>query len=219
VVEARGIDEPACFVVDRGQVQRFAKGVFDRRLSWFDSWLRNILPQWLQEFVVCFAGTLPNASTYPLGTMDQCMQSQSAATNGFKTYIELPNGAPLQALADPTAAFPSELNVSRRSTQGQPGALPLHEFLPGASSVVSTMRGTPGANPAWSSLHVVVIGHTHHARISVDDSNPGAPLLLMDCGAWIENYASSDGTAGPNCQLGVVAGNDLRIYQLDRLTS
>ena len=39
----------------------------------------------------------------------------------------------------------------------------------------------------------------------------------MDCGAWIERYEDHKGHVGPNCQVGVIAGNDLRIYQLDPL--
>ena len=181
--------------------------------DWFDTWLHDILPDWLQEFVVLMAGRLPQAEKYPLGKMQQCMTAQSAAAGGFKDWIELPEGATLGGLAAVAPAFPDELNVARASRPPPEG---LHPFLPHAARVLDTMRQQPDAGKAWSSARVVVVGHTHHARISVDDSDPARPVVLMDCGAWIESYKSADGTAGPNCQLGVIAGNDLRIYQLDR---
>jgi len=66
---------------------------------------------------------------------------------------------------------------------------------------------------------VYVIGHTHHARLLVDHL-PGERLLVtMDCGGWIENCTVYNDKAkhsliAPSAQLGVQAGNDLRIYQL-----
>ena len=60
-------------------------------------------------------------------------------------------------------------------------------------------------------LTVLVIGHTHQARLVVDHT---ANLVLMDCGAWIESYQVDHGPKHPNRQLGAVCGADLRIYQL-----
>jgi UDP-2,3-diacylglucosamine pyrophosphatase LpxH len=65
-------------------------------------------------------------------------------------------------------------------------------------------------------LRTIVIGHSHHARICIY-SERGAPdkrLVLADCGAWIE-YARLRNTIVPSCQIGVLCGGDMRIYQLD----
>jgi hypothetical protein len=67
-----------------------------------------------------------------------------------------------------------------------------------------------------SDHRIYVIGHTHHARILVD-ALPRGPLVLMDCGGWIEQctIANPGGTHhAPAAQVGVQCGNDLRIYQL-----
>ncbi len=67
-----------------------------------------------------------------------------------------------------------------------------------------------------SDHRIYVIGHTHHARILVD-MLPSGPLVLMDCGGWIEQCTISNSTGthhAPSAQLGVQCGNDLRIYQL-----
>ncbi len=67
---------------------------------------------------------------------------------------------------------------------------------------------------------VQVIGHTHHARILVDRlPQNGKPHVLLDCGGWIEQCTVRDTSAGgaavvPSAQVGVQAGNDVRIYQL-----
>jgi UDP-2,3-diacylglucosamine pyrophosphatase LpxH len=67
---------------------------------------------------------------------------------------------------------------------------------------------------------VVVIGHTHHARLLVDEHPVhGGPLVTMDCGAWNERCTvlAADAAAAdvaPSAQVGVQCGNDLRIYQI-----
>ena len=66
---------------------------------------------------------------------------------------------------------------------------------------------------------VYIIGHTHHARLLVDQLPGGRPLVTMDCGGWIEDCTIyDDKTKGihraPSAQVGVQCGNDLRIYQL-----
>jgi len=75
------------------------------------------------------------------------------------------------------------------------------------------------ADPA-AARRVYVFGHTHRARLLVDE-HPllGGPLVSMDCGAWVENCRLSDERSGasyaaPSAQIGVQCGNDLRIYQL-----
>ena len=67
----------------------------------------------------------------------------------------------------------------------------------------------------WN-LRFMVIGHTHKARIVVDETDdPPGFFALIDCGAWIENYQSEDGEPIPNAQIGVIYKNDVRIYQLE----
>ena len=65
-------------------------------------------------------------------------------------------------------------------------------------------------------VRVVVIGHTHQARIVRGTRPDGTPFVLMDCGAWVGTSFLSDDLDAPiaNGQIGVKVGDDLRIYQL-----
>jgi UDP-2,3-diacylglucosamine pyrophosphatase LpxH len=64
-----------------------------------------------------------------------------------------------------------------------------------------------------------VIGHTHHARLLVDETPFGKPLVIMDCGGWIEwchvkQTPNAEADVVPSAQVGVQQGNEVRIYQL-----
>ena len=64
-------------------------------------------------------------------------------------------------------------------------------------------------------IRLVVIGHTHVARIIRGDRGDGKPFALMDCGAWVGQCRLA--TTDPwiwSAQLGVLAGSEMRIYQL-----
>ncbi len=65
-------------------------------------------------------------------------------------------------------------------------------------------------------VRLVVIGHTHQARIVQGHRPDGTPFVLMDCGAWVGTSFLSDELDAPiaNAQIGVKVGSDLRIYQL-----
>lgn len=64
-------------------------------------------------------------------------------------------------------------------------------------------------------LRVVVCGHSHDARIVFGDRGDGVMLVLMDCGAWLGECRFEKTSAWrPSAQIGVMVGNDLRIYQL-----
>jgi len=77
---------------------------------------------------------------------------------------------------------------------------------------------------AQESIHATdhalyVIGHTHHARLLVDKTPFGKPLVIMDCGGWIEwchvkQTPNADADVVPSAQVGVQQGNEVRIYQL-----
>lgn len=66
-------------------------------------------------------------------------------------------------------------------------------------------------------VRLVVIGHTHKARIAVGTRRDNQPFVLLDCGAWF-GRCHLPGAAGEasSAQLGVVVGNDVRLYQIGR---
>jgi UDP-2,3-diacylglucosamine pyrophosphatase LpxH len=181
--------------------------------DWFDP--GEELPDWLARFAVCIAGTIPQPQDYPLGELRDALRREAQASDNFRTRIRLAEAAELGSLRH-IGQLQTRLNRQwnvRRTSRGDE----VHPFLARAREVVHHYRGAAQGAPAWPTVRLVVIGHSHHARISVDDStDPLHPVILMDCGAWIERYKDSRGRVYPNCQVGVVAGNDLRIYQLDR---
>ena len=65
-----------------------------------------------------------------------------------------------------------------------------------------------------TSLRAAVIGHTHHARIALHQTE-SEWFTLIDCGAWIEVCTAEDiqGTL-PNAQIAALGANEARIYQL-----
>jgi UDP-2,3-diacylglucosamine pyrophosphatase LpxH len=65
-------------------------------------------------------------------------------------------------------------------------------------------------------VRLVVIGHTHHARIVRGNRPRGKRFVLLDCGAWVDSSFLSNKLDAPiaNGQIGVKVGNELRIYQL-----
>jgi UDP-2,3-diacylglucosamine pyrophosphatase LpxH len=69
-------------------------------------------------------------------------------------------------------------------------------------------------------LGMIVMGHTHYARIAVDDED-GKFFALVDCGDWVKFHIAKVKENGKekdiqmvNAQVGVLCNNDVRIYQL-----
>jgi len=176
--------------------------------DWFDP--LEQLPDWLSRAVVSIAGSAPKAKSYPVGEMQELLDRNAKRAGGFCDYIQAQEpaaiGAALPCVA--ASALPLEHNVLRAS-RGQ-----THEFLANAVKFVDTSLATPGTSPGFTNLKLIVMGHSHHPRIAVDDTRD-PPLVLLDTGAWIERYLDADGRTGPNCQIAVVCGNDARIYQFD----
>ena len=84
------------------------------------------------------------------------------------------------------------------------------------------------ASPPDTTVRLMVVGHTHRARIVVAEEQDrearrrpatGDALILMDCGAWNENATFADEHGRPrttaSAQIGVQCGSDVRIYQCD----
>ena len=66
-------------------------------------------------------------------------------------------------------------------------------------------------------IRAMVIGHTHVARIVRGDRGDGVPFVLMDCGAWFESCRlPADSERLKSAQVGVLLGNEMRIYQIGR---
>lgn len=69
--------------------------------------------------------------------------------------------------------------------------------------------------PRGRDIRLVICGHSHDARIVVGERGDGAPFVLMDCGAWLgECRFETTSPWRPSAQVGVLVGNDARIYQM-----
>lgn len=90
-----------------------------------------------------------------------------------------------------------------------------HELMANACELADQLLSTRQIR-----TRLMIIGHTHHPRI-VRYQKDNELFVLMDCGAWLENYwVGPDPDTKPSVtfhsqQIGVVIGNDLRIYQVD----
>lgn len=80
------------------------------------------------------------------------------------------------------------------------------------ASALSLAEESTGQN---EDLRVVVIGHTHSPRIVAGKRADGKPFALMDCGAWVGSFKVPGRPEEiMKAQLGVIVGNDLRVYQV-----
>lgn len=98
------------------------------------------------------------------------------------------------------------VNVADAPPAGIPGPA---KFFSGAAKLAVELK------KQGHDVRTVVVGHTHFARIVRGQRSDGVPLVLMDCGAWMGQCRLAP--ADPwiwSAQLGVIVGNELRIYQL-----
>ena len=120
--------------------------------------------------------------------------------------------------------LPEVVNVWATAAASEERALTQsHGLLPKALEFAAGLRaGSPDHLRAMElasplpELRTIVIGHSHQARICLHRNahDPGNNLVLVDCGAWIESVQFGDAVV-PSCQIGVLCGGDMRIYQLD----
>lgn len=99
--------------------------------------------------------------------------------------------------------MPLALRHARAMREGKPSILAQHDL-----------------EQPLPELRTLVIGHSHWPRICVhsDARDPQNDVCIVDCGGWIENVhfgKKEDQDVVPSCCVGVIAGNDYRVYQLD----
>jgi UDP-2,3-diacylglucosamine pyrophosphatase LpxH len=164
-------------------------------------------PDAFNRLYVYMFGPMYDSTAYDLETLQRTVKAAHGRKQ-YRQYIQ----AEYHDLADSVsvaAGLPGGLawNVGRVTDPDDRSA---HEFLPAAYRSTQDIQADFGLG-----LTMVVIGHTHHARIAVYEGAGGEFFALMDCGAWIERYRTpADPEPRPNAQIGVMAGNDCRIYQI-----
>jgi UDP-2,3-diacylglucosamine pyrophosphatase LpxH len=183
-----------------------APGVLIMHGDYFDPVEREV-PQELREIGVYLFGRSHQAGTAILAKMAQ-RAHQYNASKDFANGLQLKQAAALGATQTGEAATNSDFNVQNDGDTVDGGLL----FLDQACDECVRANQADGIT-----LRTVIIGHTHHARIATKTMPDGSPFTLIDCGAWIENCKDANGDeAFPNAQITALAGNQVRIYQLDR---
>ncbi len=160
--------------------------------------LELLLPDQVAAWAVWLFGRLAKPVTYPLAQLRTMRDDQMP---GDMTDSIMGDSA-LSDLAD------AEDRLSRFNVTTE------HSLVTRAADTADQLRKVPDEDgePIAPNLKVMVIGHSHHARMIHDQARG---LVLMDCGAWVESYQVGDGPKLPNRQIGVTCGSDLRIYQID----
>ena len=181
----------------------------------FDS-LETFLPDPFQEFVVNLIGKLTPFNTHSVGSWGQCQGRRNKTFGQLQHAIVSPNhdlscGATGAPTVTPGAALP---NILGQDGFDQPDDAE-HPYF---ADYYRALERAGQANLPGQSVRTVVQGHTHKARVILHRPAGGRALTLMDVGAWIEDctYPRDDGSKvrEPSAQLGVIHGNDVRLYQV-----
>lgn len=159
-------------------------------------------------------GALPGTNT-----LDRTTERSSEGIGG-------PHGSPPIDVDDEASSdlFPDWVNVwvtvapcPEEELERSHGLLPVAlMYAKGLRAGTARYLRWMGLRSGLPDLRTMVIGHSHHARICIhrDRNTPENGLVLVDCGAWLE-FSRFGGSTVPACQIGVLCGGDMRIYQLD----
>lgn len=172
--------------------------------DYFD-WVEREVPEDIRDVAVYLFGQSHEAGSPVVGKMADLARKYNSEKD-YSQQLQLAKPATLGTAQAGDAAVPREYNV-QRVNQTVDGGL---QFLDIACQECINANREFGTN-----LKTVIIGHTHHARIAVQEMPDGSPFTLVDTGAWIENCVeSSGGPASPNAQITALSANQVRIYQL-----
>lgn len=111
-----------------------------------------------------------------------------------------------QVIHDPERAFTDALGARTKPSSDGPGQTFFSDAAWWAEELSTNGRD----------VRLLVIGHTHRARIVKGKRPDGTAFVLMDCGACVGSGFLSNEMGAPihHLQIGVKVADDLRIYQL-----
>jgi UDP-2,3-diacylglucosamine pyrophosphatase LpxH len=173
--------------------------------DYFD-WVERDVPEALRDIAVFYFGPTHQAGDALVGQMwnlsTQCMHAD------YSQFIQLAQPAIFGSLLPEGGDVPANYNLQQRGAPGATNA--------GLMFLDKACAACVQANAASDTkLRMVIIGHTHHARIAVQPMADGTRFALVDIGAWIENCSEQEGgPATPNAQITALSANQIRIYQL-----
>ena len=181
-------------------------------------WLEVLAPDWLQQAIVYLSGVQAGERNYSQAELQKvngtCHERNEASGRYQWAEVYRLGDQPLNLPAGPTDPTTTNVIKVQDPSQGSQDRNDLsgHELMGRAHQLLAQL-----AAARQRQTRLLIIGHTHHARI-VQYKTADQNLVLMDCGAWVEEcwVGPKENRAGkePSQQIGVVAGNDCRIYQL-----
>lgn len=183
--------------------------------------LERLVPDSIEEFIVHFAGTLTPVNKYSIADWGRTAADLNKPLAQLQDCIVKPKHDLVVATGAvrvvPEQALPARVaRIITSPNQTDHGRFDkFYESLGKAAQ-----RGLSGG-----SVRVVVVGHSHDATLILcEPPGGGRPLLMMDVGAWIEQctYPLAEGGMAPpepSAQIGVIHGNDVRLYQIRVISS
>jgi len=177
------------------------------------SWVERVCPDWVQQFFVY--NFSPKESDKKLKKKVEKKIRKTHPKNPlsekYKEDKSQKEPSALEELANPLDFYEDEWNIKR---EGEATKKDLR-YLKEAKSCFNEVNKETDYK-----LRLAFIGHTHNARIAVDDREDDF-FVLVDCGAWVKKFegkVKEEGTEREirekNAQVGVLSENEVRIYQL-----
>jgi len=171
--------------------------------DYFD-WIERALPEEIRDIGVYYFGESHEAGDALIGQMRDL--TYRCNHPDYAQFIQLQQPAVLGPLQANDEGPPANYNLQVTGTAPAVGV----QFLEKACEECVNVNQESG-----SKLRMVIIGHTHHARIATMNMPDGTPFALVDIGAWIENCTEAAGADPiPNAQITAISENQVRIYQL-----
>ena len=169
-----------------------------------------VLPNPLQYLAVNVLGPLANPSEGDLGIIKNA-RIQAHRNKDYENSIQQKT-VPLGNISNLEKINQTEtFNVKKIGAASKKEL----EYLSEAKALVNKINQRHDTD-----LRMAFMGHSHHARIAVDETE-GQFFALIDCGGWINNCTGKFEQEGEeqelemeNAQIGVLSNNDVRIYQL-----
>jgi hypothetical protein len=177
------------FLPPRGSTRPSGLALHGDILDW-----RELMPDAPAQFFVYFCSPFVGPSDHDLRDVRTVIARQNHKLD-FSQRIAGPAGHGDVVSLDGLAA--------RHNLSG-------HELFNQAHALTQRANRTYGLD-----LRFMVIGHTHHARIAIHESDDDF-FALIDCGGWLEDAFDQRGGRYPNQTLAVLSNNEARIYQIER---
>jgi UDP-2,3-diacylglucosamine pyrophosphatase LpxH len=172
--------------------------------DYFD-WVERNAPETLRDIAVYLFSESHPAGDALIGQMRNL--ALSCKLPDYSNLIQSPQPAVIGALQPGGGDVPANYNLQTAANATPDGT----KFLESACKECVNANAASGTK-----LRMVIIGHTHHARIATMTMPDGTPFALVDTGAWIEDCSDgNDGAPIPNSQITALSANQVRIYQLD----